>query len=640
MQLKQKLRSLALLLRSFPLKYTVLGGALVVGAILYSAFFILEKPVRFTYAGQTCIDRLTLLPDIHMASVDSEYSIGFAKRVSVGGWTVAARSICIMPSKAPRPGVAKVSLAPYGSFLARQTFAVTVAPPVEADATILSKPIAVSRPLKVKLSGNDKIFSYVLQIADKRADCSSKEPAALVCDIEKMNLAQSQSYPAKLVRQFNNQDIATIISKDIQTLSATTLTDSSIKQNEVVYAKPTQISIMTDKKLISAESTLYRRDGDTRIEVPSSIALTDTGFTVAFAEELPRLMAYELITKRVEALDGSGLVQPHSLSFTTSGGPKVTGVNANATGVPANSTVAISFDQSLSETQDIGKAVSLSGGATFAGAQGDKLLVSVSDVPKCGDFTIKLTADLQSKYGIGGQSTWTYAGRTVCYTVGSIGTSSQGRAINAYYFGSGATSILYTGAIHGDEVSTKLLMDRWIQDLDAKARAIPSNVTVVVVPTINPDGYARGERTNVRNVDLNRNFATSDWRKDITTVSNQPFPGGGGETAMSEPETKAIAALAQQLRPKLIVSYHSIGGLVAANQAGNSIGLAAVYSQLSGYKNVTGQSDSTFEYSVTGTADDWYAQAIGVPSLLVELGSHTSSQFERNQAAMWAMINS
>jgi hypothetical protein len=80
--------------------------------------------------------------------------------------------------------------------------------------------------------------------------------------------------------------------------------------------------------------------------------------------------------------------------------------------------------------------------------------------------------------------------------------------------------------------------------------------------------------------------------------------------------------------------------LVAANQAGNSIGLAAVYSQLSGYKNVTGQSDSTFEYSVTGTADDWYAQAIGVPSLLVELGSHTSSQFERNQAAMWAMINS
>jgi hypothetical protein len=109
---------------------------------------------------------------------------------------------------------------------------------------------------------------------------------------------------------------------------------------------------------------------------------------------------------------------------------------------------------------------------------------------------------------------------------------------------------------------------------------------------------------------------------------------------MSEPETKAIAALAQQLQPKVILSYHSIGGMVAANQASNSSSLAATYVRLSGYRNVTGQSDSTFEYSISGTADDWYAQALGLPSVLVELGSHSYPQFERNQAAMWAMINS
>lgn len=33
------------------------------------------------------------------------------------------------------------------------------------------------------------------------------------------------------------------------------------------------------------------------------------------------------------------------------------------------------------------------------------------------------------------------------------------------------------------------------------------------------------------------------------------LPGGGGDAAMSEPETKAIAVLAQQLRPKVILSY-------------------------------------------------------------------------------------
>lgn len=79
--------------------------------------------------------------------------------------------------------------------------------------------------------------------------------------------------------------------------------------------------------------------------------------------------------------------------------------------------------------------------------------------------------------------------------------------------------------------------------------------------------------------------------------------------------------------------------MAAANQADNSSSLAATYVQLSGYRNVTGQSDSTFEYAISGTADDWYGQALGIPSLLVELGSHTYPQFERNQAAMWAMLN-
>lgn len=639
MQLKQKLRSLIDRLQALPRKYTIPAGVFILSAILYCVFFIIEKPIVFSYAGQTCVSRLTLLPGIHATSGDTGYKVEPTRLVSVGGWPIAARSVCITPTRAPHPGVTKVSVAPYGGVLARQTFAMTVATPVVADVQILSRPIPVSRPLDVKLSGSDTVFSYVLEVADKQTDCLSKE-AALSCDVAKLSLAQSQSYSAKLVRQFEGKDVATVVKRDIQTLSATTLTDFSIKPGELVYMKPTELNITADKKLVKVESVLYRREGESRIEIPSTTAITETGFSVKLSEELPRVMDYELVTKKIEAVDGSGLVQPHSLTFKTSGGPKVTGVNVNTTGVPANSTVIVTFDQPLSETQDVSKFVSVSGGATFVGKQGDQLRISVAGVPKCGDFAIKLTGDLQSRYDIAGQSAWSYAGRTVCHTIGTIGTSSQGRPINAYYFGSGTTTVLYTGAIHGSEVSTKLLMDRWIQDLEAKARDVPAHITVVVVPTVNPDGYASGSRTNARNVDLNRNFATSDWQKDITTVSNQPFPGGGGETAMSEPETKAIAALAQRLQPKVILSYHSIGGMVAANQAGNSTSLAATYAQSSGYRNVTGQSDTTFEYSVTGTADDWYAQAIGIPSILVELGSHTSPQFERNQAAMWAMINS
>jgi predicted deacylase len=638
MQIKQTLISFFLAAWALPKRYTIPAIVFVIGGVLYGAAFVLEKPVVFSYAGPTCVSRLTLLPNIHASSSEVDYDIQPARLVTIGSWPIAAKSICITPTRAPQPGVSKVNLAPYGGLFARQTFAVQVTQPVVADAKAFSKPIPVSKPLTLKLSGSDTIFSYVLKAADKQTNCTSKD-TTLSCDVEKLNLAQSQSYPVQLSRQFKGKEVATVVSKDIETLSATTLTDSSIKANEIIYAKPTEIAIVSDKKLVKVDVALYRLDGKSRIAVPASAVVTNTGFTVKITEELPRSMDYELITKKVEAVDGSGLVQAHALPFKTSGGPKVTGVNFGATGIPMNSTVVITFDQPLAEKQDISKFVSLSGGVSLIGKQGNQLLVSTSGLPKCSDFSIKLTNDFQSHYDIGGHSAWSYTGRTICHTISTIGTSAQGRAINAYYFGSGATTVLYTGAIHGSESSTKSLMDRWIQDLEAKARTIPVHITVVVVPMINPDGYARGGRVNANNVDLNRNFATADWQKDITTVNNQPFPGGGGESAMSEPETKAISELAQRLRPKVILSYHSIGGMVAGNQSGNSAELAAVYAQSSGYRNITGQSDDNFEYAISGTADDWYAK-IGIPSLLVELGSHSYHQFERNQSAMWAMINS
>lgn len=639
MQLKQKWASLFIQLLALPKRYTIPAGVFIIGGLLYVFAFVVEKPVTFSYAQKACINRMTLLPNTHTVVGGVDYEVIPSKLIKIGDWSIAARSLCFTPTRAPQTGTAKVKFAPFGGAVARQTFALYVPPPVIADVKVLDKPIPVSKPLVIKLNSADTIFDYGLKIGDKKVECMPR-PDGISCSIEKMGLLQSQTYRVQLLRYFNKEVIATVFTKDIQTLSATSLTDSSIKQAETVYTKPTEIGLVFDKKLSSISSDLYKVEAGVQTKVPTTVAITDAGATVTLPEQLARSMDYQLVVNKIEAVDGSGLVEPYTLAFKTSGGPKVASVNVGSTGVPMGSTVVVTFDQNLSEKQDISKFVSLSGGASLASKQGNQLLVLVNSVPKCGDFSIKITADLQSQYDIGGNSSWSYTGRTICHTIGTIGRSAQGRAINAYYFGSGATTVMYTGAIHGSEASTKSLMDRWIQDLETKARNIPAHITVVVIPMINPDGIARGSRTNANNVDLNRNFATNDWQKDITTVNNQPFPGGGGESAMSEPETKAISALAQQLRPKVILSYHSIGGMVAANQAGNSTGLAATYAQLSGYRNVTGQSDETFEYSVTGTADDWYAQAIGVPSLLIELGSHSYHQFERNQAAMWAMINS
>jgi predicted deacylase len=637
MQLKQTVRSLATKLWALPKRYTIPAAVFVVCLIFYIAFFVFSKPVDFSYAGTTCVNRVTLFPGIHTTSASSGYRVEPSGLFKIGSWPAAARSLCFTPTEAPKAGTAKVRFAPFGGWFARQTFALQVPSPVVANVDPLAKPIPVSRPLSLKLSGADTVFTYSLVVNGKKAACSSRD-TKLACDVEVLGLAQSQTYKAELLRQFDNTVVTTLAKRDVTTLSATTLTDSSIKQNETVYAKPTEINLVFDKKLTNISAELYKIEGETRTKIPADVAVTDTGAVVKISDPLARSSDYRLVINKVVATDGSSLVEPYNLVFKMSGGPKVTGVNVGSYGVGIGATVAVSFDQPLSDKQDIQKFVSLGGGAVLAGKKGNQLLVSLAGVGRCADFSIKLTNDVQSQYEIAGNSAWDFSSRTMCRTVSAYGTSAQARALNAYYFGSGASTVLYTGAIHGNEVSTKLLMDRWIDELEAKARSIPAGIRIVVVPMINPDGYARGTRTNANNVDLNRNFATNDWQKDITTVNSQPFPGGGGASAMSEPETKAVAALAQALRPKLILSYHSIGGMVAANQVGNSAGLAALYAAKSGYGNITGQSDNTFEYSISGTADDWYAQALGIPSLLIELGSHSYSQFERNQSAMWAML--
>jgi hypothetical protein len=104
-------------------------------------------------------------------------------------------------------------------------------------------------------------------------------------------------------------------------------------------------------------------------------------------------------------------------------------------------------------------------------------------------------------------------------------------------------------------------------------------------------------------------------------------------------ESQALASYTIALQPRLVMSYHSQAGYAMGNLAGDSAALAATYAKLSGYKNTTG-STSAFGYAITGSYDDWLAEIQGITSVLVELTSHTNSEFSRNKPAMWAMARS
>lgn len=615
-------------LKRLPKKYIAIGVAIVVIGVTVVGLW--PRTIMLTYGQQlSCIDQPMFFGGV-LKSKDSDSFVVTPE----GNTGLVSRELCARALTAPSTGDHTVLLSLFGLPIGKQMTIHVPEHPV-ASTEVLSSPIPVSKPIRIPLDQPDQLFAYRMKVGEASTNCLVKS-VAIECDITKLNLDQGGAYTATLDRMFDGKKSATIVNRQITTLSAVSVKEASIKRDETVYSKVKSIDVTLDKELIRASATLEKIDGSTRSPVPVQTVFEGDTLHVTWTEDQERQKEYELIVDRVEAKDGSSFVEPYVLPFKLSGGPKVTGVSIPKTGVPLGSVATITFDQPLLDKQDVAKSIGVAGGAAVTSVQGNQLRVSLANVAKCADFSIKVNDALQSNHEVSGGSAWSFTGRTICYSIETIGYSSKGRAITAYTFGNGPSTVLYTGAIHGNEVSTRSLMLRWIDELEANVRAIPGNKSIVVVPAINPDGVAAGTRVSGANVDLNRNFATADWKKDITTVTNAPFPRGGGSSPLSEPETKAIANLVGRLRPSIVLSYHSIGGLLQANMASNSTAKAAQYSSLSGYRNATG--GSAFEYSITGTADDYYAERYGVGSIVIELGSHTYHQFERNQKAMWAMM--
>ena len=237
-----------------------------------------------------------------------------------------------------------------------------------------------------------------------------------------------------------------------------------------------------------------------------------------------------------------------------------------------------------------------------------------------------------------------------------IGKSVEGRPVEVYTFGNGATRLTFVGGIHGGyEWNSVLLAYTFIDFLTAHKEIIPSNLTIQVIPSANPDGLykvtgkvgrftvadvstdkkilATG-RFNANDVDLNRNFDCK-WKPKSTWQSKIVSAGTG---AFSEPESKVIQNFMLKNRPSAVVFWHSQANGVFASQCEKGIlpdtlTLMKTYSDASGYPAI-----KTFDaYATTGAADDWLA-SINIPAITVELKTHEDLEWGRNLAGIKAVI--
>jgi murein peptide amidase A len=157
-----------------------------------------------------------------------------------------------------------------------------------------------------------------------------------------------------------------------------------------------------------------------------------------------------------------------------------------------------------------------------------------------------------------------------------IGQTVLGRPIEAVCFSPPSyakprpPAILF-GAIHGDEPVSQLMLERLADELVER----PPGRETWILPVLNVDGLLAGTRNNANDIDLNRNFASSTWGTERRPGYNP------GSTPEDQPESQALVALIDRVKPHRIVACHATYRMI--NWDGDGEALATKMAELSGY---------------------------------------------------------
>lgn len=135
-----------------------------------------------------------------------------------------------------------------------------------------------------------------------------------------------------------------------------------------------------------------------------------------------------------------------------------------------------------------------------------------------------------------------------------VGESVEGNPLYKAVVGSGPKTLMIATQQHGDEplgTEAALYLLSYLSGDSAEAQTLREEVTVVVMPRVNPDGFARWQeqvagaedvldpRRNSNDIDLNRTY--------------DPREAQDPELA---PESAAVRAVVDEYRPDLYLDYH------------------------------------------------------------------------------------
>ena len=244
-----------------------------------------------------------------------------------------------------------------------------------------------------------------------------------------------------------------------------------------------------------------------------------------------------------------------------------------------------------------------------------------------------------------------------------LGTTAFGRPISTLVIGNGPRKVIFAGSFHANEWITSLVLLKFAEDFAAAivangniynrpAREIAENVTIYMIPMVNPDGvdlvtgairqgddgyglatriaadypeipFPDGWKANLLGVDLNLQYPAG-WLQAREIKFSQGFTRPAprdyvGRAPLNQTESRLVAEYTRFIDPALVLAYHSQGKEIywqfrdifvpGAEELGQQMAVASGYAL----------ADTPYNSSFAGYKD-WFIQEFRRPGYTIEVG--------------------
>lgn len=608
--------------------------------ILLTYTSVTKYPKNIKPTEEFCLEGNFFLPQLYTISFSTPTNVEIKQKTTIfNKLDIFAKQICIKPRvlliESSKYTLHLSYLNPLNWEIFDKRMEMTTDNYPRIEKLQFQNEINKGQVLEYQVTYPTDILDYYIQQGDTETGCT-KVTSTILCDISSLALKQGNEYELILLSKYNDIIVNRLQTSIVSVRTAVLVEQSNIPNNAILQNPSiTEIDTTFNKEILNSSQIALANSLGTSVPYESSVV--GNVLKIYPKEKLKQNTIYTLKVNGITGLDGSSMENEYVLQFSIDDGPKITGTNIT-NGFATSGNIVLTFNQNILTPQNIKSYIKINSATNYSYTiKGNQITLNPdSDLNLCQKYTISLGKGIASNTGLVSSAGTSYTLKTTCKRTVYIGNSVQGRGIYAYYFGSGSKKIVFFGAIHGSEANTKTLMNRWVTELDNNTDRIPTDKTIIIIPTVNPDGIANRSRFNANGVDLNRNFDTPNWVTG-TYLQTNFYPSGGGSAPFSEPESQDIRNLLNRENPYLTISYHSAAGYVIPTGSSYAIGKGQAYSQLSGYSYVNPGASGAFTYDITGTFEEW-AENNGYNALVIELSSAYVDQFIQNSKAMWKMV--